>query len=98
MADICSTCALPVEICVCEDIAREQQEIRVRIEKRRYGKLMTVLEGLDSDIDIPDLLKTLKTKCATGGTYKDGAIELQGNHTRKVKIILGGMGFPVGDA
>ena len=98
MADICSTCALPVEICVCEDIAREQQEIRVRIEKRRYGKLMTVLEGLDSDIDIPDLRKTLKTKCATGGTYKDGAIELQGNHTRKVKIILGDMGFPVGDA
>ena len=98
MADICSTCALPVEICVCEDIAREQQEIRVRIEKRRYGKLMTVLEGLGSDIDITDLLKTLKTKCATGGTYKDGAIELQGNHTRKVKIIMGDMGFPVGDA
>ena len=98
MAAICSTCALPVEICVCEDIAREQQEIRVRIEKRRYGKLMTVLEGLDSDIDIPDLLKPLKTKCATGGTYLDGAIELQGNHTRKVKIILGDMGFPVGDA
>ena len=98
MADICSTCALPIEICVCEDIAREQQEIRVRIEKRRYGKLMTVLEGLGSDIDITDLLKTLKTKCATGGTYKDGAIELQGNHTRKVKIILGDMGFPVGDA
>ncbi len=98
MADICSTCALPVEICVCEEIAREQQEIRVRIEKRRYGKLMTVLEGLGSDIDITDLLKTLKTKCATGGTYKDGAIELQGNHTRKVKIILGDMGFPVGDA
>ena len=98
MADICSTCALPVEICVCEDIAREQQEIRVRIEKRRYGKLMTVLEGLGSDIDITDLLKTLKTKCATGGTYKAGAIELQGNHTRKVKIILGDMGFPVGDA
>ena len=98
MADICSTCALPIEICVCEDIAREQQEIRVRIEKRRYGKLMTVLEGLGSDIAITDLLKTLKTKCATGGTYKDGAIELQGNHTRKVKIILGDMGFPVGDA
>ena len=98
MADICPTCALPIEICVCEDIAREQQEIRVRIEKRRYGKLMTVLEGLGSDIDITDLLKTLKTKCATGGTYKDGAIELQGNHTRKVKIILGDMGFPVGDA
>ena len=54
MADICSTCALPVEICVCEDIAREQQEIRVRIEKRRYGKLMTVLEGLSNDIDITD--------------------------------------------
>ena len=98
MADICSTCALPIEICVCEDIAREQQEIRVRIEKRRYGKLMTVLEGLDSDIDIPDLPKAPKTKCATGGTYKDGAIELQGNHPRKVKIILGDMGFPVGDA
>ena len=95
MAEICSTCGLPQEICVCEDLAREQQSVKVRIEKRRYGKIVTILEGLGNDIDIDDLCKKLKTKCATGGTSKGGVIELQGDHTRKVNEVLSDMGFPV---
>ncbi len=95
MADICGVCGLPEEICVCEELAREQQSIRLHIEKRRYGKLMTVLSGLGSDIDIDDLTKTLKTRCATGGTRKGHTIELQGDHVRKVRDVLNNMGFPV---
>ena len=95
MADICGVCGLPEEICVCEDLAREQQSLRLRIEKRRYGKLMTILEGLGSDIDVDDLTKTLKTRCATGGTRKGNTIELQGHHVRKVREVLADMGFPV---
>jgi translation initiation factor 1 len=94
MSEICAVCGLPKDLCVCEEIAREEQQIRIFTEKRRFGKLMTVVEGIDSsNIDIKDLCTTLKTKCACGGTSKDGKIELQGDHKAKVKKILIDLGF-----
>ena len=94
MSDICAVCGLPKDLCVCEEIAREEQQIRIFTEKRRFGKLTTVVEGIDSsNIDIKDLCTTLKTKCACGGTSKDGKIELQGDHKNKVKKILIDLGF-----
>ena len=56
---------------------------------------MSVIDGLGKSVDISDVAKQLKTKCATGGTSKGGLIELQGDHTRKVKDVLADMGFPV---
>lgn len=94
MADICPVCGLPEELCMCEEIAREQQKVRISTDSRRYGKTVTVIEGIDSnDIDIDDLARTLKTKCAAGGTAKDGRIELQGEHKKKVQRTLEEMGF-----
>ncbi len=91
---ICVTCGLPDEICVCEDIAREQQEIRITVDSRRYGKKMTIVEGIsDSHIDLDSLLSTLKGRCACGGTVKEGNIELQGDHSKKVRAVLGDLGF-----
>ena len=79
---------------MCEEIAREQQTVRIFTDSRRYGKIVTVVEGIDeNDIDIDDLAKKLKTKCAAGGTAKEGKIELQGDHKKKVKEILEEMGF-----
>jgi len=95
MAGICSVCGLPEELCMCEEIAREQQQIRVYSDKRRYGKVVTIVEGFDSDIDIDDLARTLNKECAAGGTAKEGHIELQGEHRRKVQDVLEGMGFKV---
>ncbi len=96
MAKICPVCGLPEELCVCEEIAREQQNIKIYTDRRRYGKMVTVVDGIDSaDINIDDLARTLKTKCAAGGTVKDGKIELQGDHKRKVKAVLEDMGFSV---
>ena len=96
MPDICSTCGLPKELCVCEEIAREQQRIKVYSVKRRYGKNVTIVEGIDSnDIDIEELARKLKIECASGGTIKDGNIELQGDHKKKVKSVLISMGFNV---
>ncbi len=96
MAGICPTCGLPKELCACQEIAREQQEIRISTAKRRYGKVVTIVEGIDaSDIDIEDLARQLKTKCASGGTVKDGKIELQGDHKRKVEQVLEELGFPI---
>ena len=86
---------LPKELLAMEEIVREQQSIKVHIEKRRYGKLVTVIDGIGKGVDISDLAKQLKTKCATGGTSKGGLIELQGDHTKKVNEVLSDMGFPV---
>ena len=96
MSDICPKCGLPKEICVCEDIAREQQRISIVIDKRRYGKMMTIVDGINPhELDIDTLISNLKTICACGGTIKDGKIELQGDHRIKVKESLEKMGFMV---
>ncbi|MFQ6106706.1 MAG: stress response translation initiation inhibitor YciH [Thermoplasmata archaeon] len=96
MAGICPVCGLPQELCMCEEIAREQQRIKIFSDRRRYGKVVTIVEGIDAaDIDIEDLAKKLKTKCAAGGTVKDGRIELQGEHRKKVKRALEDIGFTV---
>jgi translation initiation factor 1 len=79
---------------MCEEIAREQQTVKISTDSRRYGKVVTIVDGIDSnDIDIDDLARKLKTKCAAGGTAKDGKIELQGEHKKKVQQALEEMGF-----
>jgi translation initiation factor 1 len=94
MAEICSVCGLPKELCVCEDIAREQQEIRITTTKRRYGKVVTIISGIDpTDIDLEDLARFLKNRCAAGGTVKDGLIELQGDHKKKTIEALKEKGY-----
>nr|AKQ01965.1 Translation initiation factor SUI1-related protein [uncultured euryarchaeote Rifle_16ft_4_minimus_309] len=93
---ICAVCGLPDELCMCEEIAKEQQLIRVTNDKRRYGKTVTIIAGLDAtDIDIDELARTLKNRCAAGGTAKEGRIELQGEHRKRVAQVLEGLGYRV---
>ncbi len=95
MAEICKNCGLPKELCACEQIAKEQQKIKILIRKMRYGKVMTIVQGIDSKtIDIKSLMKVLKNKLACGGTFKNNEVELQGEHRQKVKEILIIQGFP----
>jgi translation initiation factor 1 len=93
MSQMCDTCGLPKEICVCEEIAREQQQIQIYTVARRYGKMVTIVDGLTTDIDVNGLCSELKGACACGGTAKNGTIELQGDHKSKVKQVLEKMGF-----
>ncbi|MBI4014524.1 MAG: translation initiation factor [Candidatus Aenigmarchaeota archaeon] len=92
---VCPKCGLPRELCVCETIAKESKKITVIVEKRRYGKFATIIKGIeDSQINVKDVTSKLKTKLACGGTYKNGEIELRGNHRDRVKEILIKEGFP----
>jgi len=90
--DICPKCGLPLAACICEDLAKSQQEIVVREEKRRFGKVNTIVSGLEG-VDIKDVGKNLKAKLACGGTVKGKQIELQGSHKGKVKALLVDLGF-----
>lgn len=95
MSEICSTCGLPKELCVCETIAKESQKIEISTIKKKFGKKYTLIEGIDGkEIDLKDVTKKLKGVFACGGTTKDGKIELQGDHKQYVKKFLVGMGFP----
>ncbi len=92
--NVCITCGLPKELCVCEIIAKESQKISVRAEKKKFGKVYTLIEGIDDkEIDLEQLAKKLKTNLACGGTVKGDKIELQGDHRQRAKQILISTGF-----
>lgn len=88
----CPRCGLPEELCVCDEITMGDQRIRVRSDKRRYGKVVTLVDGF-KDVDVHKIAKELKRRLACGGTEKNDKIELQGDHTHKVKEVLISMGF-----
>lgn len=84
---------LPVTAIAWEDLAKGQQKIKIATEKRRYGKVITLVSGFDKAIDLKTTAKALKEGLACGGTVKDGVIELQGDHKRHVRQILVKLGF-----
>jgi translation initiation factor 1 len=87
-------CGLPKELCVCETIAKETQNIIVTTERKRFGKIHTIITGIDeTEINLKDLAKKLKEKLACGGTSKNGMVDLQGDHKTKIKQILVQLGF-----
>lgn len=90
--DICPKCGLPIQACVCTEIAKTEQQIEVKTVKKKFGKISTVVTGL-KDVDIKEIAKKLKAKLACGGTVKNNEIELQGNHRDKIKPALVELGF-----
>jgi len=91
--EICPKCGLPKQACVCEQIVKSSQRIQVTTDKKRYGKIVTVVSGFGKEIDIKKIAKALKNELACGGTFKNGEIELQGDHRKKIKPILIELGF-----
>lgn len=94
MVGVCNQCGLPQDLCVCEVIAREQQKITVKTEKRKFGKTYTIVVGIRKEANIDEIFRRLKSKFACGGTAKSGQIELQGDHKSRMKPALAELGFP----
>ena len=90
--DICPKCGLPLQACVCEEIAKTEQRIHLQIVKKKFGKLITIISGF-KDINLKTIAKNLKQELACGGTVKNKTIELQGNHLKNAKKALINQGF-----
>jgi len=94
--EICPKCGLPKQACVCEQIVKSSQRIKVTTDRKRYGKIVTIITGFGGGIDVKKIAKAMKNELACGGTYKDNAIELQGDHRKKINDLLVKLGFEEG--
>jgi translation initiation factor 1 len=94
MAEVCPTCGLPKDLCVCGEIEKEQQRIRIRLETRKFGRPSTIIDGIDDDNNLQEIAHKLKSICACGGTHKNGQIMLQGDQRDKVRGYLIKIGYP----
>ena len=80
-----------------KDVEPAKQTIRVAVDrKRRAGKTVTVASGFQHTPDtLSSVAQTLKKKCGSGGTAKDGEIEIQGDHVAKIAGELQKLGYRV---
>ena len=84
---------MPSQACVCEQIVKSSQRIKITTDKKRYGKIVTVVSGFDKGVDVKKIAKALKNELACGGTDKNDIIEIQGDHTKSIKSLLIKHGF-----
>lgn len=78
-----------------ETLPKEDQELRVRIERKgRNGKTVTLISGfVGQTADLEELSKELKAKCGIGGSVKEGEVILQGELVERVVALLREMGY-----
>ena len=94
MPEIDPITGLPKDLGAFENLAKESQKITVSIDKRKFGKQYTIIEGINEhEIDVEEIRKKLKARFACGGTSKGGMVELQGNHLKDIKAELVSLGF-----
>ena len=68
--------------------------IRLHLERKKGGKIATVIKGFDKTDDrLKNLTKRIKRECASGGSIKNNEIIIQGNNRDVVKTILEEEGF-----
>src|SRR3989442_11832413 len=104
--DACPRCGLPYKQCRCDRSPAVQGSnlqkkadgiVRfMRDRKHRGGKTVTITPGVPASNEaIATLAQQLKKLCGSGGTVKDGVIEIHGDHCDKVQAKLSEMGYKV---
>ena len=77
-----------------KELDKSETHLVVRVETRRWGKPVTIVQGLPkTGRSLDEVAHILKGRLATGGTAKDGVIMLQGDHRNRIKDELVKMGF-----
>lgn len=96
---MCPGCGRPVDACICKQaiIPATDGVVRVSLEtKGRKGKGVTVIRGVPLGVDaLAEFGKQLRQGCGSGGTIKDGVIEVQGDHRDTVLEMLKARGWKV---
>jgi translation initiation factor 1 len=97
----CDRCGALESDCTCPPppaarIPPAQQVARLSLEKRRKGKVVTVIRGLAAaGNDLPALLSRLKSQCGAGGAQQEDSLEIQGEHVERIRALLGELGYRV---
>ena len=97
----CERCGELESDCQCpppspERVAPGKQTARLSMERRRKGKMVTVIRGLPAkDNDLPQLCTQLKNTCGAGGTVDGDEIEIQGEQLDRVREALLRLGYKV---
>ena len=96
---MCPKCRRPMTSCTCAREAPPRGDGIVRVgreTKGRKGAGVTIVTGVPLGAEeLAQLASRLKKKCATGGTVRDGTIEIQGDHRDKVVAELSAAGYKV---
>ena len=103
----CDRCGRPESACQCPpfllqksapppDKKPDKKTVKLTVEKRKKGKVVTVIRGLSArEDDLTALLSKLKNQCGAGGTLDGDTLELQGNHLDRLRTLLGDEGYAV---
>ena len=99
LGSLCPNCRRPVRGCVCPKgvpgAAKPSAVCVAREIKGRAGKGVTTITGLPLSLsDIEALATKLKKRCGSGGTVREGIIEIQGDHRDAIVAELIKMGWP----
>ena len=97
---MCPVCRQPMAACTCtaaSALPAGDGIVRVSREtKGRGGKAVTLVRGVALPADeLTALGKRLRTACGSGGTLKDGVLEIQGDHCERVITLLREAGHTV---
>jgi translation initiation factor 1 len=89
---MCPGCRQPIAQCRCNAAPAPRGDgiVRVSREKQgRGGKTVTVVRGLDLEAEaLADYGRKLRSACGSGGTAKDGVLEVQGDHVDRVIALI----------